>query len=258
MIALASDLLGFSQSALWAAYIVFLRVGGMMFMLPAFGEQSVPPRIKLVLTMAFTSVVVPAVAFTIPTEAAGIGWLRFTVTESISGLVLGIGLRIFVFTLQTAGSMAAQATSLAQLFGSAGVEPLPAIGHVLVISGLTLAVMAGLHIRAAELLIYSYTIMPVGGILDAADVSQWGVLRVSKAFSLAFTLAAPFVIVSMLYNLTLGVINRAMPQLMVAFVGAPVITAGGLVMMFLVAPLLLSVWLDELVSFIANPFGAVE
>ncbi|MFC3118840.1 flagellar biosynthetic protein FliR [Jhaorihella thermophila] len=38
---------------------------------------------------------------------------------------------------------------------------------------------------------------------------------------LPFSLSAPFVIASLLYNLTLGAINRAMPQLMVTLVGAP-------------------------------------
>ena len=75
----------------------------------------------------------------------------------------------------------------------------------------------------------------------------------SRAFSLAFLLAAPFVIASVIYNLALGVINRAMPQLMVAFVGAPVITLGGIVLLFLASPLMLSVWNDALMTFFNNP-----
>lgn len=254
MIAQSADLLGLAYPTLWAGYIVFLRAGALMALLPAFGEQSVPVRVKLVLTIAFAAVVTPAVANTVPPPTEGTVWLRFTVTETVVGLVLGVGLRMFIFALQTAGSMAAQATSLSQLFGSAGGEPLPAMGHVLVISGLTLAVMSGLHIRTAELLIYSYTVMPPGHIPSAEHITPWGITRASQAFSLAFTLAAPFVIVSTLYNLTLGAINRAMPQLMVAFVGAPLITAGGLFLLFLSAPFLLTVWLDAFVGFTDNPF----
>ena len=48
----------------------------------------------------------------------------------------------------------------------------------------------------------------------------------AASFALALSLAAPFVIASLLYNVALGVINKAMPQLMVAFVGAPAITCG--------------------------------
>ena len=79
-----------------------------------------------------------------------------------------------------------------------------------------------------------------------------------SAFTLAFTLAAPFVITSVVYNLALGVINRAMPQLMVAFVGAPVITFGAIFLLFLSAPLVLTVWNAEFTSFLGNPLVPFE
>jgi flagellar biosynthetic protein FliR len=45
-----------------------------------------------------------------------------------------------------------------------------------------------------------------------------------------------------------------MPQLMVAFVGAPAITAGGLVLLMLAAPLMLSIWVESMALFIMDPF----
>jgi len=169
------------------------------------------------------------------------------------GLALGFGIRLFVLVLQTAGSIAAQSTSLAQILGGAGVEPVPAMGFVLVVGGLALAVVTGLHVRAAMYLVASYDLFPFGAIPDGRAISGWGVNQISQGFSLAFLMAAPFVIASTIYNLALGVINRAMPQLMVAFVGAPVITLGGLFLLFASAPLMLSVWVDALNHFLQNP-----
>ena len=85
-------------------------------------------------------------------------------------------------------------------------------------------------------------------------VSAWGVKQVAQAFSLSFTLAAPFVILSVLYNFALGAINRAMPQLMVAFVGAPLITAGGLALLLIASQHMLTVWISAMDAFMANPF----
>jgi flagellar biosynthetic protein FliR len=85
-------------------------------------------------------------------------------------------------------------------------------------------------------------------------LSRAGIAEISRAFALGFTLAAPFVIASLIYNVTLGVINKAMPQLMVAFVGAPAITAGGLVLLMLAAPLMLSIWVESMALFIMDPF----
>mgnify|MGYP001102587957 CR=1 FL=1 len=252
----AAELLGISERALWHGFLVFLRVGAIVALLPGFGEQSIPVRVKLVIGLMFTLVV----AATVPPFLQGDAWsfpavIQFGVTETIAGFIVGIGLRLFVMALQTAGSMAAQATSLAQIFGGAGVEPLPAIGHVLVVSGLALAMILGMHVRAAALMILSYEMLPPGVFPSPAMVAEWGVDQVSGAFSLAFQLAAPFIIISVLYNLTLGVINRAMPQLMVAFVGAPVITFGGLALLLLLSPLMLEVWIQAMNAFLADPIG---
>jgi flagellar biosynthetic protein FliR len=45
-----------------------------------------------------------------------------------------------------------------------------------------------------------------------------------------------------------------MPQLMVAFVGAPAIAIGALILLMIFAPLMLSVWLKALQNFAASPF----
>ena len=122
------DLLTLSQQALWLHFIVFLRVGPTVSFFPGFGEQSLPVRVKLAAALILTLVVAPAVSpdlAAIVTDPAPLGWI--VLTETGIGLLLGIGIRLFLLALQTAGSIAAQATSLSQILGSAGLEPLPAI-----------------------------------------------------------------------------------------------------------------------------------
>lgn len=256
MNAALSDLLTYAQDGLLIGFIVFLRVGTAMALLPVFGESSVPQRVRLGLALGFTAIVMPAVAAQIePLAEHQKGIPILLATETLAGLALGIALRLFVLALQMAGSIAAQATSLSQVFGGTGIEPQPAIGHLLVFGGLALAVMTGLHVRIAEVLILSYNVLTPGQFPGASILGDWGVGQIAQAFSLAFTLAAPFIIASLIYNVALGVINRAMPQLMVAFVGAPAITAGALILMFLVMPMMLTVWSDALQLFLQNPFG---
>lgn len=257
MITDLSDVLGLTTAALWTGLAVFLRVGAVMAVMPVFGEQTVPLRIRLAATVAFTIVVTPAVAPLIetPTAFSPVAVLNYGI-EVVVGLFLGILLRLFVLGLSIAGSMAAQATSLSQIFGgSAGAEPQPAIGHLMVIAGLALAALLGLHVRIAAMLIASYQSLPFGVALPASDVAALGVAQIARIFGFAFTLAAPFLIAATLYNVTLGVINRAMPQLMVAFVGAPVITAGGLVLLLLSLPTVLTIWVAALNGFLADPLG---
>lgn len=244
------------QEQLWTLFAVFLRVGAALSVMPALGERSVPVRIRLILSLAMSVIVAAAVTGTYPVPQPGVEtFFRMIATEVVAGLALGIGLRLFVLALQTAGAIAAQSTSLSQLTGNNAMDPMPAIGQVLTVSAMALMMMTGLHVKAVALFILSYDAMPPATFPDPGVLADWGREHVNHAFRLAFTLAAPFVILSVLYNVTLGVINKAMPQLMVAFVGAPVITLGAIALLFVTAPILLTVWQTAFDSFLAKPFG---
>lgn len=253
MIAELTRLTALLSDELLAVGLVFLRVGPVVALLPGIGESAIPMRVKLAAALAMALIVAPAVATTRPADAAAL--VTVLLAETVNGLALGIGLRSFVFALQTAGTIAGQATSLSQILGNAGAEPLPAMGQTLTMAGICLAVMSGLHVQAAMFLIGSYDYLPFATYPSGAELADWGSTLLASAFSLAFTLGATFLIISTLYNLTLGVINRAMPQLMVAFVGAPAITMAGLLMLFLFAVTAITVWHEHLQRFIAAPLG---
>lgn len=251
-----ADLLPLARDGLWEGFVVFLRVGGLLALLPLFGEMSVPVRVRLALGLAFTLVVWPAVADGLPRPEAPAALAALVLGEAVTGVAFGLFLRLFVLALHTAGSIAAQSTSLAQLFGAGpGAEPSPAMAHLLILGGLALAAILGLHVQVAAYLIQSYALVPAGVILDPGMLLEAGVAEVGRAFALAFSLAAPFLAAALLYNVTLGVINRAMPQLMVTLIGAPALTAGGLVLLLVAAPVMLAVWADALGAFLADPFG---
>lgn len=254
---LSPELIAMLGAGFWHAAIVFLRIGAMVSVMPGFSESFMPTHIRLITGLVFTAIVAPAIPQISPPETI-LQYMGFVGTEAIIGLAMGMGLRFFVHSLQTAGVMAAQTTSLSQAFGGAGADPMPALGAVLWIGGLTLIVLLDLHLRAVELMVYTYDVFPVGLRPEASTLSQWGIYRISQAFATAFTLASPFVITAVIYNLTLGLVSRAMPQLMIFLIGAPVITFGGLAILTISSPVILDVWTRGLMSFIINPGAGLQ
>lgn len=251
-----TELLGVAPQYFVPGFLVFLRVGAVMFMMPAFGEMLVPARVRLAAAIAFTFVVAPAVTPSLQVALeSGRSLYIFGFFEVITGLALGLSLRMILMALQVAATIAAQSTSLAQLLGGSAVDPQPAIGFVLLLAALALAAELGLHVQVSMMFIRSYELIEAGAAIGGSNLASWVVRAVSTAFSFAFTLAAPFMAVSLLYNLALGVINRAMPQLMVAFVGAPAITFGSLVLLALTAPLMLWLWAEQFELRLQTPFG---
>ncbi|MGR3514770.1 MAG: flagellar biosynthetic protein FliR [Paracoccaceae bacterium] len=235
-------------------FLVFLRVGAALFVLPVFGEAMLPLRVRLAVALAFAFIVYPSVAQSpLADRQDSTMVLLRAFAEVVTGLVMGLILRLHIMAIQIASAIAAQSTSLSQLLGSNSIDPQPALGLVLYMAALALAVTLGLHVQVAMMFIASYSTVPVGVQLPP-DIS--GLIRdaAAAAFRFGFVLATPFVAASLLYNLALGVINRAMPQLMVAFVGAPAITMGAVILLAVTAPLILHLWVSALQLQIGSPF----
>lgn len=251
-----------AEATVWGLMAVFARVGAVVTLLPGFGERTLPLRLKLGVAIAFTAVIWPLLAPAATAAGAALvaagpaAQAGALLAETAVGLVIGLSVRLVYMALQIAGAIAAQATAVAQIAGAeVAPDPLPAIGAILTVGGVALAMALGLHVKAAAALAGSYGVLGFGVAPLAGDLAAWGSERVAAAFGLALALAAPFAAASLLYNLALGAINRAMPQLMVAFVGAPAITLGALILLGLLAPEMLGHWHDQLDRALADPFG---
>jgi len=256
MLAGLTTLLDFSEPAFVALVLVAMRIGAISALLPGFGEQNIPMRLRLMVMLSFTALVWPAVNARLGGAITLAHMPVMMVIEAIIGLLIGISIRLMVLALQLAGSIAAQTTSVSQIAGAAATpDPMPAVGNLLVIAGLTLVMVSGLPIKAVTAMIHSYDILPPGLMPAGNEVAAWGTARVSAAFALAFTLSAPFVVASFAYNLGLGAINRAMPSLSVAFVGAPAITAAAILILLLAAPVILVFWNGQIDALLANPMA---
>ena len=232
-------------------FAVFLRVGAVVVFLPGLNGRLTSVRVKLAVAVVCAIAVFPIIEA--PRAEVSIYWLA--VSEVTNGTLIGLAIRSFVWILQILGTIAAQSTSIAQLFGGNNSEPIPALGNILLIAGVTFALVNNVHVKGVELVAKSYLIAPVGVFILASDYTDWSVSHIARVFALGFGLAAPFLIIAVIYNIGIGAVNRAMPQLMVAFIGAPLITALGLVLLAACAPLILLVWFGHFESFLTTFLG---
>lgn len=236
----------------WHFGLIFMRIGGAVSFLPGFGERFLPMRVRLAAGFSISYLVLALGLAPLPAASVQFS-LGAMIVELCVGVALGIALRMFLFAVQIAGSIAAQSTSLAQIYGGQAVEPLPAIGHLLTLGALALIMMSGYTIQLLACLGEFYDFVPLGTLIPADGFLEWSLSLVATTFKLGFILAAPFMLSSVLYNLAIGLINKAMPQMMVAFVGAPFITFLSLVLLALTVPVMLSVWRTEFFSFLLFP-----
>ncbi len=232
--------------AIFALGAIFMRISAIAFFAPGIGERAIPVRVRLTVAIAFTIVLAPMVYD--DARAAEISTLADVVeiyaAEAMVGLLIGFALRILVFVLQIAGAMIAQHLSLSQLFGpNIGFDSESPFTAILVMAGVTLAVSAGIHFHLARALGEAYDVFPFGVFPGASDTAEWTTHRVAAALTKSITLASPFIVLGFVYTMALAAANRAMPQLMAAFIGAPAITLAGFALFAVTAPVILYDWL---------------
>lgn len=249
-----------SAEGVWVAMGIFTRIGAVVFLLPGLGERAVSIRVRLMAALGIALLLSPMVAPLVPERPRTPTDLFLVLAaEALTGLLIGFAFRLLVFALQTAGFVAAQSVSVAQMFG-AGVapEPEPTIATLLAYGGIVLMMMAGLHIHLIVALVQLYDLFPYGQFPVGADVAQWGIEQSSRAFALGVGLAAPFVAIGFAYNIALGALNRAMPQLLVALVGVPFLVWIGMVVLFHVMPSLYDSWQQPMRDILADPIGGLR
>lgn len=220
-----------------AFVLVFARVGTLVMLMPGLGERSAPARVRLALALLIALVFLPMARplYGDLSDGARVPPLLFV--ELMVGFTLGITGRLLVWTLQSAGIIISQAIGLGfaeTIDPSQSGRQMPVIGNLLALAGVAAFFAADLHHLVIRAMHDSFSLMPPGGMPASGDAAALFTRTLRSTFELAMRLAAPFLVIAILFNLGLGLLSRLMPQMQVFFVGLPATILAGLAVMALV------------------------
>ncbi len=218
-------------------FLVFVRITGAVTLLPGFGQVEVPGRIRTMLALALSLALTPCVTEHLPAgEIHYVAVFTIAVREFVIGCFIGIIGRTLLSTLDMAGNLISYQLNLsnATLFN-------PGMGAQGVITSLMLATAGGtllfvldLHHLMIKAIVHSYTLIPAGQALLLGDFSHNLIDVLARSFSVAVQFASPFLIIGTVLQLSLGLLNRLVPQLHVFFVGMPLQIGFGIFVLALV------------------------
>jgi flagellar biosynthetic protein FliR len=242
----------------FAALVVFARVGTVIAFLPGFSAAYVSVRIRLAMALALTLLVTPALAAILPPMPAtptALGLLL--VREAAIGLFLGSVALIAFAALQTAGTFIAYLSSFASALVQDPVadQQSSTIAGFFTALGLVLVFVTDLHHLMLRAIVDSYGLFTPRAPPPLDDFCSFIARTVAESFGLGVQLAAPFLVVSLVYNVGLGLLGRLMPQLPVFFFGLPLQVALQLWVMMLTVSGIMLVFLDHFADMLAGGFG---
>ncbi|KCZ92241.1 flagellar biosynthetic protein FliR [Hyphomonas johnsonii] len=235
--------------ASWLALfiVVVARLSFVVVFMPGIGEQVIPIQMRLLVLLALSVTLASTGVVAVPSLYPLSGYAAVLASEVTIGFFLGALLRVSVWMLSIAGTIISQSIGLSQLLGVALEHEAQAMtANLLSMAGAAILLSADFHLNAVASLMRLYEDIPVGALasLDIEMIIQ----RSFSAVGFAVLLAWPFVAVNLLYNICLGFINKALPQLMVAFVGAPLLIGGGMILLGLSVTGVLMVWKDRVLQ----------
>ena len=245
------------MGSIFAIMAIFTRMSVFLFLVPTLGERTLTSRTRLIVAMMFTWLLLPSVLSSNIPDMSSLGAaLAVIAKEGVFGAFMGLFLRLMVFTLQIVGNIVSQSMSIAQPLGEGiATEPNPTLSSAFMLAAVTLLVTWDFHIEAFGLLRESYFVFPLGSTPDFDNFAYDLTHKIVTVFKIALSLSFPFVLLNFIYNLLLGFVNRAMPQLLVSFVGMPAMIGIGMILLALSISTMMTLWLGHFQSHTAGIFG---
>lgn len=232
----------------FAYILLFSRIGAILMLMPALGEEMIPARMRLSFALAFTLVVYPLLSPNLPplpNDLMNIVGLVFH--EMAIGIILGAIARITVMATQVAGAVIAFQTGLSSAMAAdptqVGVQG-AVFGSFLSFLGMVLIFATDLHHMALAATFDSYMVFPIDAPLMFDDAAQLAIRTVAGAFSIGIQMSAPFIVFGLVFNLGAGILARLMPAMQVYFVLMPANIMIGLMLFALLLTMMMGWYLS--------------
>ena len=240
--------------------LIFARVGSILMLIPALGEQVIPARMRLGFALVFAAVLYPLVSPTLPPLTGDVlQILVYLLHEIAIGLILGAITRLVTLAASVAGSTIAFQVGLS---GALGADPSNGgiqgviIGSFLTMLGTALIFATDLHHVALMAIRDSYMIFSPSEPIMWGDAAQMAIQATASAFVIGVQMSAPFLVLGLVFYLGMGLLGRMMPQLQVFFVIMPATIWVGLALLALLLTRMMGWYLTHFENELATLRGS--
>jgi flagellar biosynthetic protein FliR len=222
---------------IYRTLLVFIRVSTAFMLLPGFGEPFVPTRMRILAALAVAVAVVPTVSGmpTAPPMASEV--IVAILAEVMNGALLGTLARTVISAVLVTGQIVSQSIGLTNIFASGlAVDESSTVGAALYAGIVAVLFASNGHHAILRALAESYNVLSPGHFPKVASSARAVVAAGVRCFRLGAQLALPFLLLALIFNVTLAAVNRAMPSLPIFMIANPAIVVLGLYLLAATVP----------------------
>jgi len=211
-----------------------MRISAMFVSVPLFSIRAVPARVRLILSVAITLVIMPLLPPLPAVEMFSYTGFMMAVAQVMIGLTSGFILQLVFAAVVFAGQGIALSMGLgfSMMVDPQNGQQVPVIAQFYTVTTTLLFISLDGHLLLIQMLLDSFKTLPIG--IDGVDKAGiWSILAwSSRMFAGGLLLAMPVIASLLLVNVIFGVAARAAPQLQIFSVGFPVTLMLGMLLVW--------------------------
>lgn len=220
-----------AQIGAWVGSFVWpmFRIASFLMIIPIFGTQLVPMRIRSGMAFLLALMVAPHIPAVPLVEALSINALLVTIQQVFIGALMGF---MFVMLMQVfviAGQIVAMQMGLgfASMVDPTNGVTVPVLSQIYLICVTLIFLAMNGHLVMIETIVESFEVWPISqdilGGVSVQPTELWlFLIKVNWLFASALLVALPVITSVLIVNLSFGIVTRAAPQMNVFTLGFPI------------------------------------
>ncbi|MDR3100232.1 MAG: flagellar biosynthetic protein FliR [Paraburkholderia sp.] len=245
----------YAQLNLWLTAFLwpFTRILALVAVAPVVGHRSVPMRVKIGLAAFITLIVAPTLEPMPQVTVFSAEGVWILVNQFLIGAALGFTMQIVFAVVTAAGDLMGLGMGLgfASFFDPQANTSTPALSSWLNIMAMLAFLVFDGHLQMIAALVETFHSVPVSANVLSGHgyrlIVGWG----ATVFNGGLLLSLPVVVALLITNISLGILNRAAPQIGIFQIG--------FALTMLVGLLLIQLMMPNLIPYFARLFdGGIE
>ena len=213
--------------------LVFLRTGAFFLGIPLFAGKLIPVKIRTAFGLLLSILINPLVPANLEIANHFAGAILLSLNEICIGLLLAMTVRMIFFAVELAGHLISYEIGL---MASSSVNPLlgstdATITTLLYYFSLLIFFVAGIHYDILKAFTLSFEILPIGSYFLSASPMVEFAREISNVFVIGTLIAAPFIALNFMINISFAVLGKAVPKMNVFMTSFSIRILSGLVLL---------------------------
>lgn len=204
--------------------LILTRTSAMVYSFPFFGSQAVAPRLRIMIAIMLSFMLLPLAGQANLGDSWSLGRLVLELArESGIGLAVGFGAKFLFEAFALAGTFAGRQMgfSMSDLIDPVSSIPQSMVGQFWALVAILLFLVVDGHHFLVRLMLENYQVIPLGAGSLTPRTGQLLMGGGSEMFRMAIRVAAPTLILTLMMDVGVAVLSRAMPRLQIFFVALP-------------------------------------